>query len=93
MAKENFISFRADDDFSAYLKQLAENLTKKEGRVVRVTDVIWRIIDAGLPVLRSEIDEELGTEVAHLLHKKFEISAALRSTRSALRHLESLVSP
>jgi len=93
MAKENFVAFRADGDFRAYLKDLARILSVQEGRPVRVTDVIWRLIDRGMPLLEEELDQKLCTESDAMLHKKFEISAALRSTRSSLYFLERAVSP
>lgn len=90
MAKENYISFRANAEFHGYLRQLSGILSVQEGRNVRVTDVAWRIIDLGLPLLKDELDQSFFDSDAQLLHKKFEILAALRATRRILHLLEGV---
>lgn len=90
MAKEKFVSFRSDEEFGNYLRKLADDLGVIEGRKVSVSDLMWRIVDSGLPAVQEFVEQSLPESSTKMLHKKYQISAALRTTRSTLHILEQV---
>lgn len=88
MTKRNHLNFRTDDGFAGYVKGLALALSEKEGRNVRITDVMWKIIDYGRPLLEEELESYLCDKNMILSKQKLDVAAAQRSIKLGLLALD-----
>lgn len=90
MSTSKTMGIRVSEPFLLEFRQMASELSKAEGRVIRTTDLFWRLLDTGMATLKEQMVEQNLHCVSNLSHREFSLEAARRAQKLLAFHLNSI---